>query len=178
VADDNLFINYIYTGWPGCIHDNRAWRNSKLYQREEYWGDSEYLLGDSAFSSTRYVIPAFKCMPNQTLSRRQEFFNTKLASARIRVEHCIGVLKNRFPILRQMNIDIREEKDIRTVAKITLACAILHNMLLNENIPQDWYNNLYDRIDDDFPELDRNNDEGERKRNQVLDFICDKFNFV
>ena len=33
VCDDQCRITYYHIGWPGSVHDNRAWRNSRLYRK-------------------------------------------------------------------------------------------------------------------------------------------------
>lgn len=75
-----------------------------------FFSEGEYLLGDSAFSSESNLVPAFKAFPNIPLSQNKSNFNLKLAQARICAEHTIGLLKNRFPILKCMNVKIKKKK--------------------------------------------------------------------
>ena len=83
-------------GWPGSVHDNRVWLNSDVYLlKEKYFNNKEYLLGDSAFSSSSVLAPAFKKCSNSNL-RDDQCFNTKLAKVQIKSEHCLGLLKARF----------------------------------------------------------------------------------
>jgi len=42
------------------------------------------------------------------LKAENEFFNNKLSSAQIKSEHCIGLIKNRFPCLRGLNVRIKK----------------------------------------------------------------------
>jgi len=88
-----------------CLHDivinqrnnNPVWSNSEIYLgRDKYFGHKEYLLGDSAFSTSAVMIPAFKKGHNSSLSEEKRFFYTKLAKVRIKSEHCIGLLKAGF----------------------------------------------------------------------------------
>ena len=47
ICDDKGKIRYYYSGWPGSTHDNRAWRNSKVFlNAQSYFENGEYLLGD------------------------------------------------------------------------------------------------------------------------------------
>ena len=67
---------------------------------EKYFDQKEYLLVDSAFSTSAVMIPAFKKGHNSNLSEEKRFFNTKLAKVHIKSEHCICLLKARFQCLQ------------------------------------------------------------------------------
>ena len=85
------------------------------------------------------------------MPRDQEIFNDALSSPRVISEHCIGILKGRFPFLRSIRNLITEDKEnLRRILKYVSAAAILHNLLIeyNDEVPDEW-------IDlDDFSELD------------------------
>ena len=50
-SDENLFIRYVNAGYPGCAHDDRILRNSKLKKKSsECFNFKEHLLLDSAFT--------------------------------------------------------------------------------------------------------------------------------
>jgi len=69
ISDDVARITWIKVGWPGSVHDNQVWSNSEIYVgRDKYFNQKEYLLGDSAFSSSAVMIPAFKKGLNSNLS--------------------------------------------------------------------------------------------------------------
>ena len=97
ICDDRGRILYFYAGWPGTTHDNRVFKNSKVYKDwRKYFNRNEHLLGDSAYSSCRIMVQTFKKHKGTAaLSYEKEFFNTKIAKIRIKSEHCIGVLKGR-----------------------------------------------------------------------------------
>jgi hypothetical protein len=60
VCDDKKRITFYLAGWPGSTHDNRVFRNSKLYKnREDYFCHGDYLLGDSAYSLSSIMVQAF-----------------------------------------------------------------------------------------------------------------------
>jgi len=70
VCDDTAKITLIEIGWPGSIHDNQVWSNSDVYlSKEKYFSKKEYLLGDSAFSASTVMVPAFKKGQNANLSK-------------------------------------------------------------------------------------------------------------
>ena len=84
------------------------------------------------------------------MTEDNEMFNNSLARLRIFSEHCIGILKGRFPWLRSIRIKITKDKNsIRRILQLIDATVILHNMLIEfgEDEKEDW-------IDfDDFSEI-------------------------
>jgi len=54
--------------------------------KAKFLSNKEYLLGDSAFSASSVMVPAFKKGQNAN-------FNKKLAKVRIKSEHCIRLIK-------------------------------------------------------------------------------------
>jgi len=79
ICDDAARITWIKVGWPGIIHDNQVLSNNEIYLgRDKYFDQKEYLLGDSAFSTSTVMVPAFKSGHNSSLSKEKRFFNTKL----------------------------------------------------------------------------------------------------
>jgi len=89
ICDDAARITWIQVGWPGSVHDNRVWSNSEIcLGRDKYFDHKEYLLGDSVFSTSAVMIPAFKKGHNSSLTEEKQLLNTKLAKVRIKSEHC------------------------------------------------------------------------------------------
>jgi hypothetical protein len=73
----------------------------------------EYIIGDSAFSPSQRMIRKYKKPSGQVcLIAENEFFNTKLTSAGIKSEHCIGLIKNRFSFHHALNIKIKKAQDV------------------------------------------------------------------
>jgi DDE superfamily endonuclease len=62
-------------------------------------------------------------------SPENTFFNKKLSKARVKNEHSIGVLKNRWASLKQLRIHINEVKDTTLVCRWIAACTVLNNMM-------------------------------------------------
>ena len=110
ICDDKKRVTYYNAGWPGSTHDNRVFRNSKLfYNRERYFSQKEYLLGDSAYSASPIMVQSFKKQAAVAdLPPNHEFFNTCLAQVRIASEHCIGILKGRFQCLKKKQYQIEK----------------------------------------------------------------------
>jgi hypothetical protein len=140
VCDDQKRIRYCYTGWPGCTHDARVFENSALARApEEFFAGSQYLLADSAYPSTATTVPCFKKLPNQGLSAEKLRFNAKVSRIRVRVEHCIGVLKARFQSLKGLRVQIANKAHLKRCAYWIMACCVLHNFLLEDPPEEDWF---------------------------------------
>jgi hypothetical protein len=186
VCDDQRRITYYYAGWPGSTHDNRVFRNSKLFKnRDQYFSHMEYLLGDAAYSNSSIMVQAFKKhFAAAYLPRDEHNFNTALAQQRIVSEHCIGILKGRFGCLKRSNIHFKKgKKEVRQLIDIIGACIVLHNLLMNydeDDIPKEWYDTMRDEID--WSGYDEENfhhneveDEGGNRREMVFNSIINNY---
>ncbi len=111
-CDDMRRIRYLNVGWPGSVHDQRIFLNSKLtINAPNMYSPQEYLLGDSAFTPTSFLVPAYKKYGGKVqLTAGQKFFNDLVSSARCQVEHTIGIWKGRFPFLRELRLRIRGKR--------------------------------------------------------------------
>ncbi|KAE9156756.1 hypothetical protein PF004_g32479 [Phytophthora fragariae] len=151
-----------------------------MIQSHDYFNHNEYLLGDSAFQVSAIMIPAFKNPPKAMMNPRQKFFNSKLAKARIKSEHCIGLLKMRFPYLREIRVKLsKKRKHMRRLIKYVTCASILHNLLIAEPIPQNWRDELNRQIKgklDDDDELNAPlpvDARGDERRNQLLAYMLE-----
>ena len=104
----------------------------------------------------------------------KEFFNTKIASLRIKSQHCIGILKSRFPCLKTINIWIHKgNPEVKNIVDIVGACSVLHNILLqcNDEIPQEWYDNVAKEINWNINDSDYSTDaeDGNTQGNNEID---------
>ena len=182
ICDHKSRVTYVYGGWPGSIHDNRAWRNSKVFlNAPDYFSDGEYLLGDSAYSASMYIVQSFKKIAGQcTLPVEKEFFNTQIGKIRVKSEHCIGILKNRFPILKRISTTIKGRNSVKRVMDLFECATILHNLLLDyeDDIPDTWMVRLaeghyWTNDDNGGADLDANGDEDFDRRENVYKAIIE-----
>ena len=61
IVDDMWCIRHAQIGWPGSVHNNCIWKNSIVcLQANDYFGPSEYLLGDSAFTNSQNMVLSYK----------------------------------------------------------------------------------------------------------------------
>ena len=93
------------------------------------------MLGDSAFVPSNQMVPAFKKPARAEMGMFEKFFNTKLAKARIKTEHVIGLIKARFPRLKRMRVRVGCTKSMEKIVKQMILCTILHNMLVDQPLP-------------------------------------------
>lgn len=150
VCDDNKRIRHVYTGWPGCAHDARVYDNSAIArQPEDFFNGDEYLLADSGYTPDRRIIPAFKNYQTHRLTPAEAKFNYKLSNIRVRIEHCIGILKGRFQSLKGLRTVIKSEKDVRRIVYWIRTCCVLHNLLLQDPVEQEWLEVEEDEEDGD-----------------------------
>jgi hypothetical protein len=186
ICDDRKRITYYYAGWPGSTHDNRVFRHSKVFmKRNEFFKFGEYLLGDSAYSESSIMVQAFKKQKAQAeLPRSEEFFNTMLAHVRISSEHCIGLLKGRFPSMKRTNIRLKEgKKEVKQLVDLIGACCVIHNLMIkydDDAIPKEWYDEMKETInwnlyDEEQEEIDPVETEGSNRRETVYNSIINNY---
>lgn len=187
INDDVSRIRYFIAGWPGTAHDNRIWRNCNMARNgEEFMNACEYILGNSAFQSAPNMLPNYKKPNGAVMPAAHEFYNTCAAKPRVKSEHTIGLLKNRFQYLKGIRTVIAGSRDMKAIIKTITACIILHNLLIKDPVPKEW-TERDDDFEKDFDELDDtdelNNevpigaDPGTR-REQVLGYLMERFTFV
>jgi len=59
-------------GWPGIVHDNQIWSNSKKYLgKDKCFDHKEYFLGNSVVSTSSVMVPAFPKGHNAKLTEEK-----------------------------------------------------------------------------------------------------------
>jgi len=106
--------------------------------------------------------------------------HNKIGRARVKSEHCIGILKNRFPAVRRNNIRVRGKGDIKRLLQLVDCPAILHNILLDvgdevsDEYLQDIDSGHYWMSEDDAGEaLNTNGSPDFDRRNAVFNAILE-----
>lgn len=134
ICDYDLRILNVNSRFPGSTHDSYIWNHSpvsqaieQLYRRNP--NNTYFLLGDSGYPTRPWILTPLPLVQTPA----EELFNSRLRSVRSIIERCNGVLKNRFRCL----IKYRTLHYHPTVAgKIVNACCILHNLCINNNVPE------------------------------------------
>jgi hypothetical protein len=152
ICDHKRRIRHYLAGFPGSVHDNRIWKETKLYKLpDQYFSHREYCVGDSAFENDKFMVSAFKKPKDRVIPEKHVKFNEKLAKMRIISEHCIGILKGRFPWLRSIRLTVTDNKrSLKKILQMLEATIILHNMLIEigEEDRDEWIDH------DDFSDMD------------------------
>jgi DDE superfamily endonuclease len=73
IVDDTCRIRFFYLGFPGSVHDARAYGACYLAtQSEHFFRGDEYILADSAYALTPTVIPTSRGSAAQRSERAGE----------------------------------------------------------------------------------------------------------
>jgi hypothetical protein len=101
---------------------------------ERYFESTEgYLAGDLGYRPIiNYVIIPFSSTEIRDGTGREHGFNKRFSSARVNVEHAIGLMKIRFPIVKSLTINCGTKKANKRAIRIIETIAILHNYLLDQ----------------------------------------------
>ncbi|GET58840.1 putative nuclease HARBI1 [Rhizophagus irregularis DAOM 181602=DAOM 197198] len=106
---------------PGSVHDAQVYANSDFFlNKAKYIEGDDYVLGDSAYPISSFLITPFK----NPFNYRQRQFNFIHSKHRVVVEHAFGRLKARFKALKELSV-----KDIKTAIKLADCAILLHNFL-------------------------------------------------
>ncbi|CAN0918584.1 hypothetical protein LINGRAHAP2_LOCUS30952 [Linum grandiflorum] len=131
VCTPNLEFIYCLAGWEGSAHNGRV-RNDVLTRPNGVTVPEGYLYHCDAghairpgfltpYRGQRYHLKEWGENPPLTA---EEYYNMKNASARNVIERIFGILKMRWAILRNVTWFTPRE-----VARIVVACCIIHNFI-------------------------------------------------
>jgi hypothetical protein len=138
IVDDKKRIRHASVGWPGSVHDNCVWSNFKIVQNPRYYfSPKEYLVGDSAFTNSLYLVTSYKRASGQAvLPSGQSWYVLNIP--RSGVENTIGIWKGRFPWLHDIRLRVRHRNSMVKVIKFVYATIILHNLCIRTPYQNDW----------------------------------------
>ena len=148
--------------WPGRTHDSRVFRNSSLCTKFESGQYQGIILADSGYPSKHYML-------TPKLHERDvhdQAYNVNHKRCRSAVERAIGHLKRRFHCLHA-EMRLAPEK----VCKVTVACAMLHNLAKEWNTPLPL--DPDDTIPEEIEEVP--NQQDNRRNDAVRDLIISRY---
>ncbi|KAE8243924.1 hypothetical protein A4X13_0g6885 [Tilletia indica] len=165
VCNHKLEFTYILVGWPGSVHDSRAWSAaSPRRQAQLFFNEGEYLLGDSAYSNSTILVTPYKRPQSSSLPNRR--FNKLLSSMRIDIEHAFGLLKGRWGCLKGLRVRLFSDEQHAIACRYVTACVVLHNILLS--LKDDWATELDSEDNgEDVAATETRGDENEEWRETV-----------
>ncbi|XP_074354828.1 uncharacterized protein LOC141693585 [Apium graveolens] len=111
VCDFNMIFTFIWAGWEGVAHDSRILTEVTLdpYSGFPVPSPNKYYLYDAAYTNTRGYLTPYRNtrywladFRRQRALSKEEKFNHAHAKLRNVIERAYGVLRARFPILKQM----------------------------------------------------------------------------
>ncbi|XP_062557486.1 putative nuclease HARBI1 [Armigeres subalbatus] len=170
VCDNNLMIRYLDANHPGSSHDSFVWNGSSLnqllFQKYNNGERSSWLLGDAGYPLKPFLITPFLTGANKI--ERHTRFNDIHSKTRITVERSIGVAKNTFRcLLGARQLYYTPEK----TTKIINVCVALHNLRIQHKMDYDEPELADEGEDLDLRDVNGNQNEGVRIREQILNNI-------
>ena len=89
----------------------------------------------------------------------------------IKSEHCIRLLKARFQCLQGHRWVISSKRDLDVILQIIMCVCILHTLLIDHAVPQDWMVNNMEAKEDEEPE--QHNNESANQCDQILAYMIE-----
>ncbi|XP_067625245.1 uncharacterized protein [Eurosta solidaginis] len=132
VCDYKLRIRHLVLGFPGSVHDARIYNCNLVTEASSLFTGAQWLAGDSAYKLTSTVITPSRSTSTEMTSHQRNGFNRQFSQYRIRIEHCYGILKERFNSLKELRVAIRNDESVKFACRWILVCAILHNIVIQK----------------------------------------------
>lgn len=160
-------IRDVFVGFPGSVHDSRVFRRSPLSESLPQKCHHFYLLGDSGYPCLENLLTPFRDRGN--LRRAEREFNTRLSKNRYLIEHCFGLLKQKFRQLYHVKL-----KNIRDIVHLIRACCVLHNIAIDDHFQyeagaeNDERLQLPPAVELEVEDEERDEGGGVARRNQVV----------
>nr|XP_024219985.1 putative nuclease HARBI1 [Halyomorpha halys] len=172
VCDYKLQVRHFICGFPGSVHDQRIFNYSSIDKKSSnYFSGMQWIAGDTAYALKPYVLSPFKTPPGGNLTERQKKFNAHFSKYRVRVEHTLGIIKEKFNSLKELKIRISNKESIKFACAWFSVCCILHNILRpteEQLFAEEILTN--DEVEDEDPETHQDdNISGHAKRNALFE---------
>ena len=117
-SNDKVIYNFD-AGWPGSTHDARVFRARRLRNFLETDQSMYMIAADSAYPLSLKVMKHYE---RPTLQMHHTFNRMASVQQILRMYIVCGLLKQRFPILRQLRMDLARAQ------RVVLVCCVLHIM--------------------------------------------------
>jgi len=142
-CDSRLRFLYFGVVAPGKTNDNVAFnRTGTLKDIIANLPPGLYFVGDAAYTLSEHLL--IPCIGPQRANANNDAFNYYLSQLRIRIEMSFGRLTSKWCILRT-----KLQTNLENTSKILMACARLHNFVIDEEHPEVEVEDEEDDEDDD-----------------------------
>ncbi|KAK9076682.1 hypothetical protein SSX86_005016 [Deinandra increscens subsp. villosa] len=138
ICNFDMIFTFVWAGWEGIAHDSRVLKEVAFNPTSSFPfpPPDKYYLCDAAYTNTRGFMAPYRNtrywladFRRQRALTKEEKFNHTHAQLRNVIERAYGVLKARFPILKQMApYPFPIQRDI------VIACFAIHNFIRKWNI--------------------------------------------
>ena len=169
--DLGLHFTNIVSRWKGSTHDSRIWMNSHLYARFEHGEFEGYLIGDSGYACSSFLLTP---VSNPQTAPEQRYNNAHIRT-RNPIERAFGLWKARFFCL-QNKLRFRP----RRCCDIIVATAVLHNFAKKLQEPPVPLNLTDFQAFHSFS-LESDNAHGNALRHHVIQsffYTCERVNLI
>ncbi|KAJ8711814.1 hypothetical protein PYW08_008768 [Mythimna loreyi] len=132
ITDADLNILHVDPTYGGATHDSFIFNYGVIKDHLEALtnaGEEVVLLGDSGYAQRAYLMTPISGAEDNSA---EAYYNDCHLTARNSVERTIGLLKGRFRCLLVHRV-LNYHPDV--VAKIVVACCVLHNMCNRAGLP-------------------------------------------
>ncbi|SPO30118.1 uncharacterized protein UTRI_05957 [Ustilago trichophora] len=140
-------------GHPGTSQDSRVWTSGSqiLAKPRLHLDDGEFVWVDGGYGFSPFTVGPFTNKAADQ-SRDLSYFNRWLSRIRVRAEHGIAYLKNRFQLLKGYRGNMYRDEDHCTASKAIQACIVAHTFASRYDKPDD----VADYLLEDYSESDVN----------------------
>jgi len=152
VVNFDLTFQFLLAGWEGTAHDGKVLRDAlskgfKIPPGKYYLGDAGYALKPyclTPYHGVHYHLKEFAKGKDKPRNK-EELFNLRHSSLRSAIERTFGIVKKRFPILKNMDCT---GYNIRIQSRIVLCCFMVHNFIRVNQGYEDEYDVVEEEVDD------------------------------
>ncbi|KDR70601.1 hypothetical protein GALMADRAFT_47600, partial [Galerina marginata CBS 339.88] len=99
-------------------------------EHERIFHEGEWMWADSAYLCESWCVCPFKKPIGRDLTADQRSYNYHVLKVRIRSEHCIGLLKGTFQSLKEIRLQVGDNKKHLELILWIRCCIILHNLII------------------------------------------------
>ncbi|MBW0531608.1 hypothetical protein O181_071323 [Austropuccinia psidii MF-1] len=138
VFDSRKQIIGLLSGFPGSCGDIAVYKRMGIYLcPHDFFDRGKYLLSDLAYPLRPNLIPCYK----GTAAERHDnqLFNNYISHSRVQIEHCVGILKAQWALLRNLRLLCNLPEHMFDINRWIYVFAVLHNILIDKGKKWDLF---------------------------------------